>query len=816
MLTDWLGYSYQASVYAGIADVAEERDAHLICFGMGSSEAPYVFGIQRNVLGDLVGPQNVDGLVVMSGTLSNFVTAAELVTFIERYRPLPMVSIGMALDGMPSVLVDNATGMYDVVAHLIKVHGFSRIAFVCGPAGNEEAEARYRAYQRALEAHGVLLAPDLVVAGDFVLQSGARAMSVLLDDRGLSPPDDFEAVVAANDSMALGALRVLQERGFRVPGDVAIAGFDDAEEGRYISTPLTTVRQPSYQQGGEAARLLLDMLAGETVEAESVLPTEMVVRRSCGCLLPVAQQAEATAHGCYDWNPSDESLKSALSAQWESILSEMTLTLSSTSWGVDPALARQLLESFVAEIDGEPTGDFISSLDRLLREMSLEEDDVQAWHTALLVLNRYVFPIVACDIGALARAESIWQQAHILIGEAARHVQINRRLHGERQTAVLSQIGSALSHTSEEAALMDAIASGLPRVGVRSCYLSLYDEGQGMPPESSRLILAYGKTGRVEIGEGIRFPSRNLVPEGLLPSDRRYNLLVLSLFFQHEQIGFVVFEMGQRVQKVFENLRHQFSSSLRGALLIRGLEEAERVLEEKAAALVRSNQELEQFAYVASHDLQEPLRMVTSYMHLLKRRYGGRIDEEADEFIDFAVDGANRMRHLIDALLTYSRIDTKGKLPVPSDSEKALNQALLNLQVAIEEQGAVVSYDEMPMVMADKVQLAQLFQNLIGNAIKFHRVGVSPEVRIDARPDGHMWQFCVRDNGIGIEPRHFDRLFELFQRLYGRDEYPGTGIGLAVCKRIVERHGGRIWVESEPGLGSTFHFTLPVVSEGDV
>ena len=398
-------------------------------------------------------------------------------------------------------------------------------------------------------------------------------MSVLLDERGLPPPDGFEAVVAANDSMALGALRVLQERGFHVPGDVAIAGFDDAEEGRYISTPLTTVRQPSYQQGREAARLLLEMLAGETVEAEIVLPTEMVVRRSCGCVLPVAHQAVATADGGLDRRPSDEGLKSALSTQWESVLSEITLALAATSRVVDPTWSEQLLESFVAEIDGEPTGEFISILDRLLREMPIEEDDAQAWHMALSVLNRHVLPIVACDIGALSRAESMWQQAHILIGEVARQVQINKRLQGERQAAVLSQIGSLLSRTSEEAALMDAIADGLSRVGVRSCYLSLYDEGQEIPPESSRLILAYERTGRVDIGEGIRFPSQDLVPKGLLPTNRRYNLLVLSLFFQYEQIGFIVFEMGRRVREVYENLRHQISSSLKGALLIRGLEQ---------------------------------------------------------------------------------------------------------------------------------------------------------------------------------------------------------------------------------------------------
>jgi PAS domain S-box-containing protein len=235
---------------------------------------------------------------------------------------------------------------------------------------------------------------------------------------------------------------------------------------------------------------------------------------------------------------------------------------------------------------------------------------------------------------------------------------------------------------------------------------------------------------------------------------------------------------------------------------------AEANLLNKVEELNRSNEELGQFAYIASHDLQEPLRMVASYTQLLARRYKGKLDSDADEFIAFAVDGASRMQRLIQDLLTYSRVGTKGKDLLDISSEQALQQALINLRGTIEEKGALVTHDPLPSVFADEMQLIQLFQNLIGNAIKYQRPGI-PKVHVTAsRNGGKKWTFSVKDNGLGIDPQYFEKIFGMFQRLHKREEFAGTGIGLAICKKIVERHGGSISVESQPGQGSTFHFAL--------
>ena len=239
------------------------------------------------------------------------------------------------------------------------------------------------------------------------------------------------------------------------------------------------------------------------------------------------------------------------------------------------------------------------------------------------------------------------------------------------------------------------------------------------------------------------------------------------------------------------------------------LKMAEERLAQHAEELARSNSELEQFAYIASHDLQEPLRMVSSYCQLLKKRYYGKLEGDACEFIDFAVDGAQRMQTLIEDLLTYSRVGTRGQPFETTDCNEVMATVTNNLQIAIEESAADIKCSKLPVTIADRTQLVQLFQNLIGNAIKF-RNGEVPKIRIRSKKENGRWVFSIKDNGIGIDAEFKQRIFEIFQRLHSKDKYPGTGIGLAICKKIVERHNGEIWLESQSDKGSTFYFTLPL------
>jgi light-regulated signal transduction histidine kinase (bacteriophytochrome) len=293
----------------------------------------------------------------------------------------------------------------------------------------------------------------------------------------------------------------------------------------------------------------------------------------------------------------------------------------------------------------------------------------------------------------------------------------------------------------------------------------------------------------------------------------RANLVVPIL--QREQLwGLLIVHQcsGPRQWADFEtNLLRQLANQIGIALAQAQLLEHEV---QQRQELARSNADLEQFAYVASHDLQEPLRMVASYLQLLERRYKDKLDQNANEFIAYAVDGATRMQALINGLLSYSRVGSRGQQFEWVACEQLLEQAITNLQVAIAENHVTITHEQLPTILADATQFIQLLQNLIGNAIKF-RSEEPLQIQVGARQDNaSTWLFWVRDNGIGIEAQYAQRIFLIFQRLHQRTQYPGSGIGLAICKKIVERHGGQIWVESQPGQGSTFYFTISTKAGG--
>jgi signal transduction histidine kinase len=361
-------------------------------------------------------------------------------------------------------------------------------------------------------------------------------------------------------------------------------------------------------------------------------------------------------------------------------------------------------------------------------------------------------------------------------------------------------------------ALQTALAPVLAEVNARGYDIAIFDEDQTLYHDAGldgRRDRAWGQQTPIQVGTSI-WQVRLWPQTGRLAkarSDLPETALAVGFL-----IGFLVLlvlqlnHAGRKHAAALEQMHHDLQDETSARKL------AHEALENQARELSRSNEELQQFAYVASHDLQEPLRMVVSYMQLIERRYKDKLDESGREFIDFAVDGASRMQELIQSLLTYSRVGTKGNPFAPTELTKVLERAQFNLRMAIDEASATITHDALPEIQGDAIQLVQLFQNLLGNAIKFR--GAAPTtVHISVTEQEHDWLFSVRDSGIGFDPQYAERIFIIFQRLQGRDEYPGTGIGLAVCKKIVQRHGGDIWAESQIGQGAIFRFTIPKLNK---
>ncbi|MBN1313796.1 MAG: substrate-binding domain-containing protein [Anaerolineae bacterium] len=800
--------AHQTRMWSIVAAAAEEMDVNLICFlgGMLGGYAPLnEFEYQRNIVYRLATQYSVEGLIVTS-TIGTLIPYEQFHAYCKSFHPLPVVSLGTPLPGIPSIVVQHDI-MRDLVTHFIEVHGHNRIGFVRGTETSVAAEKRYHAYLETLARYDIPIDPALVAPGNLLTSAGAEAVELFLDTRNLRPGKDIQSVITASDNMALGVIEALRQRGIEVPDEIAVAGVDDIEAASTVIPSLTTVRHALHEMGSRAVETLLTLLAGEQVPEIIMLPeAELVLRQSCGCFYRALQQmSEAPAV------PVDQTLKQALSVQRDHIIGFLEEALSHLSAKQHPISewAAQLLDSFTAGLEdtAQSPNPFLQTLDGMLRQTIVQRDDDLSWYKVASVLRHYTLPYLKNE--SLSKAIDLWQRSVRLIGDIKYQIEKRQKLRAEQQAETLRDVCEAMITTFDIASLMESIAQQLPRLGIERCFVSLYEhdlestmQKPGSPTEWSRLILAYEGNVRHELEQGgKRYPTYQIVPPELLSQEKRQHLLVDSLYFREQQFGFIVFEAGPPEKAAYAPLRTQISAALKTAFLQQDYKRAEQ-------NLARSNQELEQFAYISSHDLQEPLRMVRSYLQLLERRYQGQLDADADEFIDFATDGAARMQSLIKALLQYSRVTTRGGPFEPTDCNKVLQHALANLDRDIEESGAEISSVALPTIPADGVQLIQLFQNLISNAIRF-RGEKKPDIFIEAQHKYGEWLFSIRDNGIGIDSEYFEYIFRIFQRLHSGDKYPGTGIGLALCKKIVERHGGRIWVESDPGQGTTFCFTIP-------
>jgi DNA-binding LacI/PurR family transcriptional regulator/signal transduction histidine kinase len=746
LLIDFLVETYQLTVLSGVADEVREQGANLVCFVGGylcSPETPG-FEFQRNIAYELAGLENVDGLVMASGVMAKVIGPAAFKRFAERYRPLPIVHIALPVEGMCSVLVDNPAGLRAALTHLIEGHGYRRIAFIRGTAGNLEAEERFRVYTDVLAAYGVPFDPSLVAPGDFTMSTGRAAMRLLLDERRTR----FEAVVAANDNMALGVVEALRDRGRRVPEDVAVIGFDDIPETRFATPPLTTVRQPLYEQGRRAAQLVLGALRGEGLPEQVSLPTELVPRRSCGC--PVSSRA-------------------------------------------------------------------------------------------------------------ISRQSEAAQQRDFL----------HQNLRSEREARVLlGEISHLLMGASNLTQQMEMMAQDLPRLGITSCYISLYEGEATFPSEWSRLILAYDETGRLDRDSetgGQRFLTRRLFPEELAPRHQPQAFVVEPLYYEGLPLGFAVLKLVPGVA-IYGTLCGQLSGVLKAALMAQQLAERNIELEKRthelegAYAALQDNQKkllmAEKLATLGwltagiAHEMHTPLAAVrtaladlTKLTHEYEISLGDpgmtpedyrEIAQEMHRSLQLAQKAAEQAVGFVRSVKAQTR-DLAPQEHLLFEVAPVIRDSLLLLSHALRRGKCTVIFE----VEAEKVQLygspgrlAQIVTNLVVNAIDASAVenrrgtpedllsppgdsppekkgGASGQIKLCLTTATDAVILQVSDQGSGIPPETLPKIFDpmFTTKPFGQ----GTGLGLTIVHDIVTGDfGGTIEATSQLGQGTTFilHFPL--------
>ncbi len=828
LVNEVVGGTQSGRFWDGVVDVAAANNLNVLCFAGHRLQDTEGYNARANIIYEFVDKARLDGLIVWASALASYVGVQRLQEFYTRFHPLPIVSVGMFVQGTPSIILDSYQGMREAIIHLIEVHGRRHLAFIRGPETHREAAERYRAYLDVLREYGLELSPARTSPpSDWNPEEGARAIHLLLVERRV----DIDAVVAVSDNMAAAALGALHAHGVHVPNDVAVVGFNNQPVSATVNPPLTTVPLRMYERGKQAAEMLLGLLAGQPVPQRVTLPAHLLVRQSCGCPDPAVTQAAISAHKesvtALELSTSGTSPGPIIgAAECQQMLLEMEqaveITEETSKW------TQELLDAFLSELGGKAQGSFIQTLQDVLSWVAESAGEVIAWERVISALRRHMAPLLLNDKARLIRAEDLWHQARVTIGERARHVQAHHAWQTERQFDQVRQVGQATTTALTTPELMRVLAAELPKLDIRRCYLSLYEDPQ-KPTEWSRLVLAFNETGDLPLEPGgCRFPSRQLIPAGFLSPEKRYDLIVEPLNFREEQLGFLMLDGRSLRGRFHALLRDRISSALKGVLLLQQnvelyhlARQAQQVAQERERAAEEANASKSRFLSMVSHELLTPLVLLVGLSEIMLQegaQDGSGAPERYQHDLQRIHASARQLDSLVRDVLDLARghVNQLKLVKKPLDLGQTLKAVALIGEEMAHAKGLEWRADipsDLPRVLGDPTRLAQVTMNLVTNACKFTARG---HVTLKAESDGNQVTVSVSDTGLGVPLPDQRLIFDEFhqsQRTATRG-CGGLGIGLAICRQLVELHGGQIGVISsgDKNDGSMFYFALPVLT----
>ena len=787
----------------------------LIAFGH-PLDSPHPWGAAHNAVYPLMAAHCVDGLVVLSSQLATYCDQERIRRFCQGYGSRPLCSVGLAVPGVPSVLVDHRSGLEALVAHLVGDHHCRRLAFVGGPAETPDTKLRLEVFRSALQRHGMDCDPNLIANADFVQHSGQDAVNEILN-RGTKP----DAVVVGNDGMALGVIAALRQRGFRVPHDIPVTGFGNLSIGRLVSPPLTTVSQPFQSMAEKAIELLVDQLAGRSVPACTHVPAELVTRQSCGCNRRTRRRSspDALEKAAHLLRTRADHIRHALA--------DCLQECDADACGE----ATTLVEALQAELEGR-TESFSVALEALISKVGDEHERYCDFQNAISCLRAELRQVATVEL------EDLWHEARRLIAlvTARHHAEQRSRIDEASRRWVDTQ--DLFSTAIDQSDLSRSLAKGLRSVGVRSAFVSQYFDNQRSELEPLLCMVDGAERQPVEP----RYPARELFPTEGYSTLRRHTSLVFPLAFEAQPLGVAVFEYSAEVCG-YEVLRSQISAALRSVELhqevMRRTVLHERSLQERSAAAERL-QSLTVLAGGVAHDLNNVLGPIAALPDVIAGELVGLLaaglDADGQSIISDIRSDVQEMKHaalrasqIVVDLLTSGRQGHMTKEPLDLNQAVGTSLAVASAGSASDgNQNVSVTSDLHPkplIVSASEPHIVRAISNLIRNAIEAiqgdgrivvrtrHTTVVEPETRYETIAPGDYAVVSVSDTGDGIRKQGLDRIFEPFfsrKRLTNRS---GSGLGLAIVHSVTKEHQGFIDVESAVGMGSTFTLYFPRVVE---